>query len=120
MLQRKFRPVLHRAVLFLALGAALCVVGPSDPLFGAALSDSSFVVRPDPPSASGDVDVVYAGSQPDRVEYRIGDGESHAAKIGKDGKFTIPKRLLKAGSRLYLRDGNSRHPGASLCVSIEP
>ncbi len=105
-----------QAGFFALAGIVLAVMPFGNPASG----HSVFTIRPDPPSAGGDVEVVYSGSQPGRVEYRIGDGASHSAKVGKGRKFKIPKRLLKAGKRLYLRDGNSIDASANLCVDIEP
>ena len=79
-----------------------------------------FEVKPDPPSAGQDVEVTYYGNNDSMVVFRIGDGEDHSPKIGKGKKFTIPKKLLKAGAKLYILDPMDGTPNSAVCFNIEP
>ncbi len=109
------RPVVGRTTLlatFAGLIVLLCAASPGKPYFD---------VKPDPPTAGSDVEVVYHGSDGSKVVYQVGDGEFHRPKVGSDGKFKIPKALLKVGLKLKIRDGAlDELPEGSVCFEIEP
>ncbi len=103
------------------VAVALCLMGTFALGSSARSSPPYFEVQPNPPSTGSDVVVVYSGSDADSVVFKIGDGEEHIPKVAKDGTFTIPKALLKAGLKLQIRDDDvDRVPEGSVCFVIEP
>ncbi len=87
----------------------------------ASIAPPLFEVKPDPPQAGSDVNVVYFGNNETKVTFEVGDGEVHSAKVGKDGSFTIPKKFLKVGKKLRIRDAALPDlPNAAVCFVIEP
>lgn len=102
-----------------AIGALMVIAGA---ITGGARMDTrvgpAFVLKPNPPQAGSDVEVIYTGPDADGVSYRIGDGSWVDPKI-RDNRFVIPGRDLTAGKTLYVTDANGK-PTSDLCVTIEP
>ena len=67
----------------------------------AFLTDSDFVIDPDPPVRGQDVEVKYIGAET-TVFFQVDGGKCTKVALPKDKRFKVDKRWLRNGKFLFL------------------
>ena len=116
-----WRSTPRRLLSVACIATLLCAIGPaaSAPLPSSSSRPIIFLLDPDPPKAGLDLEVVWIGSNPERIYFKIGDGDWKQADCDRWNRFKISWRLLKPGKNLYLVQRGIGGKG-NLCVTIEP